>query len=61
MARVMGRVRVRQRPGDEDTADDETVQNLGVVTPLAETGFGPNLQLPHARGDGIPRAIRSAA
>src|ERR1700727_2212997 len=32
----------------------ETVQNLGVVTPLAETDSGPKVRLRHAHGEGAP-------
>jgi hypothetical protein len=36
----------------------ETVQNLGVVTPLNETDAGANFRLRHAHGGGVPRPVQ---
>ena len=41
-----------ERPQRPDLTD-ETVQNLGVVTPLAETDAGANVRLRHAPGEEI--------
>ena len=35
---------------------DETVQNLGAITPLAETDADANVRLRHAPGEGVPTA-----
>jgi hypothetical protein len=40
--------------------DNETVQNLGVVTPHFETDAGANSRLRHAHGGGVPRPIQTA-
>ena len=38
----------------------ETVQNLGVITPLNETDSGANFRLRHAHGGGVPRPVQPA-
>ena len=38
----------------------ETVQNLGVITPLNETDAGSNFRLRHAHGGGVPRPVQPA-
>jgi hypothetical protein len=38
----------------------ETVQNLGVITPLNETDSGANFRLWHAHGGRVPRPVQPA-
>jgi dihydropteroate synthase len=42
------------------TVAKETVQNLGVITPLNETDAGSNFRLRHAHGGGVPRPVQPA-
>jgi len=39
---------------------EETVQNLGVVTPLVGTNTGLNARLRHTHGERVPRPVRPA-